>query len=146
MPDKDTHHIECCCHDLDHTSKLWYDDEYRQFDLTYKLVRFPRDINHERPSYTIRKDDKLWQKIYRPLKFKFQCIVDYFRCIARAIKGVPIWFDANASWEDKEIIGMIKFMISKMDLNNNQIRDLVNFIEKGIDLPKISKMDYLKND
>ena len=143
MPDKDTHYIECDCHDLDHTSRIWYDDEFDTFELSYKLIRFPGEEDLNNPTYMSSPSDSIFLKVFKYLRNKLRYFRLYLKCIWWAIKGRPIWFESYASFNNEETVELMKFMVSKLKLNNDQIVDLTRFINRKIDLPKVSKMDYI---
>ena len=145
MPDDDTHYVECSCHDLDHTSRIWFEKEYHTFSFEYKLNRFPRHYD-QRQYFSFRYDDPIWKKIWKKIKMRLYLSFWYFQNIWRAIRGMPIYFDGSADVGYDEIIHLIKFLISKMELKNFEIRELARFLDNKIDLPKLKRYEFLNGD
>jgi len=148
MPDKDTHYIECDCHDMDHTSRIWYDEEDWTFEFEYKLTRFPQGDGqpYNGLTYTTSSSDSFLLKFFNFSRFKFSCFRNYLKCIWWSIKGRPVWFVSYASFNRDEAVDLIKFMTRKMNLELEQINDLIKLLNQKSGSPKISKFDYMGNN
>lgn len=145
MPDEDIHYIECDCHDLDHISRIWFDQEYKLFEIEYKLVRFPYEYG-QHPTYTETPEDTFWSKLWKKTKFRYECFCLYFRNIFYAIKGRPIYFTSHASIGREEINRLLIFIMDKINFRNVEVRNLVKYLEDKYDLPKTSKYEFMNGN
>lgn len=100
-------YVECQCHDLNHITKIVYDRDEREFWLEFTTLKY---AGHS--SFTFKRQ---W---LMDLQYKWFRFKEYLKNVKTALRGRPIWFTANGTWNEEHAK-----MVSK-------------FIEQCIQLPK----------
>ena len=115
-PKDDKAYIECACHDLNHLSRLWFNDEDGTFYLEYKLMRFPGEV----PTVSSDEGAMEFRSFYRNA-FR------YIKNIWWAIKGRPLWFDGQAEWERDQALKVSAFINDNLkDWDSDRALEKIN--------------------
>jgi len=99
-------YIDCICHDMEDLTRLIYEPEEKEFYFEYKLIRMPGKTEIQ-----YREIKTIFDKI----KYKIEDIRAYFHNIWYAIKGLPHWHMANATYKNKEAKKIAKFINDSID-------------------------------
>ena len=97
-----THYIECVCHDLDHITRLWFDEEDKIFYFDIKICRFPGEV-------AVTQINTKWDH----LRHRLRWLGSYFRALWWALKGRPTWYVSQPDYNVEEAEKMAKFILSK---------------------------------
>jgi len=101
-------YIDCCCQDMDHVLRIWYDEEYNLYSLEYKLEKLPWSKSGDQ--YWTYYPNRPFKNIITKFNRYYIIIKEYFICIKFAILGRPLYFqvstqlDFNGAFELKTFI------------------------------------------
>jgi hypothetical protein len=113
-------HLDCVCKSFDHIMRIWWDKEYEEYSIEYKLEKFPfsKSLN----KYWTFYPNQPFKNFVTSLSRRYYIITDYFTCIWWAIKGKPYWFCASTELGPDEAQKLYKFLAETLNQSTASLK------------------------
>lgn len=126
MKNIDTYYAECCCYDLDHLVRFYYDNNLHIVSIDFNLMKYPIEPKKkDKIDVSYKYTKNFIQRLFLDAKYKLLKIIGYFENILWAIKGRPNWFTAYTEIDCEQLYDLRNFL-------NSCIKNWEDYLDKQL--------------